>query len=83
MLANNETGVIQPVEEIGKIAAQTGAFFHIDAVQGAGKVPIDVNKIGCHVLTISGHKMHAPKGVGATVSAQGDAAGAPLSRWEP
>jgi cysteine desulfurase len=65
MLANNETGVIQPVEEIGKIAAQTGAFFHIDAVQGAGKVPIDVNKIGCHVLTISGHKMHAPKGVGA------------------
>ena len=65
MLANNETGVVQPVEEIGKIAAQTGAFFHIDAVQGAGKVPIDVNKIGCHVLTISGHKMHAPKGVGA------------------
>jgi cysteine desulfurase len=65
MLANNETGVIQPVEEIGKIAAQTGAFFHIDAVQGAGKVQIDVNKIGCHVLTISGHKMHGPKGVGA------------------
>jgi glutamate/tyrosine decarboxylase-like PLP-dependent enzyme len=42
MLANNETGVVQPVEEIGKIAAQTGVFFHIDAVQGAGKVPIDV-----------------------------------------
>jgi cysteine desulfurase len=65
MLANNETGVVQPVEEIGKIAAQTGCFFHIDAVQGAGKVPIDVNKIGCHILTISGHKMHAPKGIGA------------------
>jgi len=65
MLANNETGVIQPVEEIGKIAAQTGVFFHIDAVQGAGKVQIDVNRIGCHVLSISGHKMHAPKGVGA------------------
>jgi cysteine desulfurase len=65
MLANNETGVVQPVEEIGKIAAQTGAFFHIDAVQGAGKVQIDVNKIGCHILTISGHKMHAPKGIGA------------------
>jgi len=65
MLANNETGVVQPVEEIGRIAAQTGVFFHIDAVQGAGKVPIDVQKIGCHVLTISGHKMHAPKGVGA------------------
>jgi cysteine desulfurase len=65
MLANNETGVVQPVEEIGKIAAQTGVFFHIDAVQGAGKVPIDVKRIGCHILTISGHKMHAPKGVGA------------------
>ena len=65
MLANNETGVIQPVEEIGRIAAQTGVFFHIDAVQGAGKIPIDVKKIGCHILSISGHKMHAPKGVGA------------------
>ncbi len=65
MLANNETGVIQPVEEIGRIAADTGVFFHIDAVQGAGKVPMDVRKIGCHLLTISGHKMHAPKGVGA------------------
>jgi len=63
--ANNETGVVQPVEEIGKIAAQTGVFFHIDAVQGAGKVPIDVKRIGCHILTISGHKMHAPKGIGA------------------
>ena len=65
MLANNETGVIQPVEEIGKIAAQTGVFYHIDAVQGAGKVHIDVNRIGCHVLTISAHKMHGPKGIGA------------------
>jgi cysteine desulfurase len=65
MLANNETGVVQPVEEIGRIAAQTGVFFHIDAVQGAGKVPIDVKKIGCHILSISGHKMHAPKGIGA------------------
>jgi cysteine desulfurase len=65
MLANNETGVIQPVEEIGRIAAETGAFFHIDAVQGAGKIQIDVKKIGCHLLSISGHKMHAPKGIGA------------------
>jgi cysteine desulfurase len=65
MLANNETGVIQPVEEIGKIAAEAGAFFHIDAVQGAGKVPLDVRRFGCHLLTISAHKMHGPKGVGA------------------
>jgi cysteine desulfurase len=65
MLANNETGVLQPVEEIGKIAADTGVFFHIDAVQGAGKVQFDVRRFGCHILSISAHKMHGPKGVGA------------------
>ena len=65
MLANNETGVLQPVAEIGKIAADTGVFFHIDAVQGAGKVKFDVRKWGCHLVSISGHKVHAPKGVGA------------------
>src|SRR5580693_440339 len=65
MLANNETGVLQPVEEIGKIAADTGVFFHIDAVQGAGKIEFDVRRIGCHLLSISAHKMHGPKGIGA------------------
>ena len=65
MLANNETGVLQPVEQIGKIAADTGVFFHIDAVQGAGKVKFDVRRFGCHMLSISAHKMHGPKGVGA------------------
>jgi cysteine desulfurase len=65
MLANNETGVRQPVEEIGKIAADTGIFFHIDAVQGAGKMEFDVRRFGCHLLSISAHKMHGPKGIGA------------------
>ncbi len=65
MMANNETGVLQPVEEIGKIAAEADVYFHTDAVQAAGKVPIDVKRIGCHALSISGHKMHAPQGVGA------------------
>src|SRR5580692_7104130 len=65
MLANNETGVIQPVEEIGKIAGERDIFFHIDAVQGAGKVEFDMRRFGCHLLSISAHKMHGPKGVGA------------------
>jgi cysteine desulfurase len=65
MLANNETGVLQPVEEIGKIAAEAGAFFHIDAVQGAGKVEFDMDRFGCHLCSISAHKMYGPKGVGA------------------
>ena len=65
MLANNETGVVQPVEEIGRIAAEAGVYFHIDGVQGAGKLEMDVRKIGCHLLSISAHKMHGPKGVGA------------------
>jgi cysteine desulfurase len=65
MMANNETGVLQPVEEIAKIAAEADAYFHTDAVQAAGKVSIDVAKIGCELLSISGHKIHAPQGIGA------------------
>jgi cysteine desulfurase len=65
MMANNETGVLQPVEEIGRIAKETDVFFHTDAIQAAGKVPVDVQKIGCDALSISGHKIHAPQGTGA------------------
>jgi len=65
MMANNETGVLQFVEEIGRIAAEADVYFHTDAVQAAGKVKIDVKKIACDLLSISGHKMHAPQGTGA------------------
>src|SRR5271154_4188733 len=65
MMANNETGAIQPVEEIGRIAAEANVYFHTDAVQAAGKLPIDVEKIGCDLLTIAAHKMYGPQGIGA------------------
>lgn len=64
MWANNETGVIFPIEEMAKIAKSRGVFFHTDAVQAVGKIPIDLARVPVDFLSISGHKLHAPKGVG-------------------
>lgn len=65
MHANNETGVIFPIEQIGAFLRERGVPFHVDGVQAPGKIPIDVKKLNCDLYTIAGHKFHAPKGMGA------------------
>ncbi|MGY6242283.1 IscS subfamily cysteine desulfurase [Burkholderia ambifaria] len=65
MLANNETGVIQPIAEIGAMCRARGIVFHCDAVQAAGKIPVDVNALNVDLLTVTAHKVYGPKGIGA------------------
>jgi cysteine desulfurase len=71
MLANNETGVVQPVSEVARLVHAAGGRLHVDAVQGAGRIPCDINALGADLLTVSGHKIGAPKGVGALVRRDG------------
>lgn len=65
MLANNEVGTIQPIAEVAALCGERGVRMHTDAAQAVGKIPVDVRNLGCDLLTIAGHKLYAPKGIGA------------------
>jgi len=76
MHANNEVGTIMPIAEIGKMVRKRGIIFHVDAVQSFGKIPVNVDELGVDLLTVSGHKIYGPKGIGALYVRKG-------TRWRP
>jgi len=78
MVANNETGVVQPLPEVAQLAREAGALLHADAIQAAGRMPLDIQVLGADVLTLSAHKIGGPQGVGAIVTAGGALAFRPL-----
>src|SRR5690606_33738397 len=78
MLANNETGTVQPVAEAAEIAHEAGAIMHADAIQAVGKIPVDIKELGADVISLSAHKIGGPQGIGAIVRASDDIHPAPL-----
>jgi cysteine desulfurase len=80
MLANNETGAIQPVAEVARIVHEAGSLLHVDAIQAFGKIPFDIKEMGADLVTLSAHKIGGPKGVGAVVLAEGVEGLEPLLR---
>ena len=80
MLANNETGVIQPVRQAADIVHEAGGLIHVDAVQGPGRMPLDITALGADLMTLSAHKLGGPKGVGALIRASGIHIAEPLIR---
>ena len=81
MTANNEIGTIQPIAEIGEVCHKHGVWFHTDAVQAVGNIDINVKDMNIDMLSLSGHKLHAPKGVGALYVKTGINLPKPYLRW--